>query len=95
MKKVLLGLIITLVILGTTVVYGAQNNIVNNALEETNMVGEISKMKEKTQQELEDYVERYGSESYGLTAFILKKVQILSIPFCCNFSNLPICYWYS
>lgn len=39
-------------------------------------------MKEKTQRELDDYIERYGSESYGLTAFILKKVQIYSIPFC-------------
>lgn len=82
MKKVLLGLIIIFMIFGTTVVYGVQNSMINNATEETNMVGEISKMKEKTQRELDDYVERYGSESYGLTAYILKKVQILSIPFC-------------
>ncbi len=80
MKKVLLCLIIFYIILGTTIVYGAADNIVQNT--ETNMVGEISKMKDKTQQELDDYVERYGSESYGLTAFILKKVQIYSIPFC-------------
>lgn len=85
MKKVLLGVIIVLTILGTTAVYAAGNNTVNstdNTAAERNMVGEISKMKEKTQQELDDYVERYGSESYGLTAFILKKVQIYSIPFC-------------
>lgn len=82
MRKVLLGVIIIFIIFGTTVVYGVQNSMVNNATEETNMVGEISKMKEKTQRELDDYVERYGSQSYGLTAFILKKVQILSIPFC-------------
>lgn len=85
MKKVLLGVMIVLMILGTTAVYAAGNNTVNstdNTAAERNMVGEISKMKEKTQQELDDYVERYGSESYGLTAFILKKVQIYSIPFC-------------
>lgn len=82
MKKVLLGLIIIFMIFGTTVAYGVQSNIVNSTDKETNMVGEISKMKEKTQRELDDYVERYGSESYGLTAYILKKVQILSIPFC-------------
>lgn len=86
MKKVLLGIVIAMMIFGTAVVYGVNNNAVNitnnSAVEETNMVGEISKMKEKTQRELDDYVERYGSESYGLTAYILKKVQIFSIPFC-------------
>lgn len=44
--------------------------------------GQLVKIKEKTQLELDDYVEKYGSESYGFTAFILKKVQIFSIPFC-------------
>ena len=83
MKKVLLGVIIAIIIIGATVVYGAESNTanaINNT--ETSMVGEISKMKEKTELELDDYVERYGSESYGLTAFILRKVQVLSIPFC-------------
>ena len=79
MKKILLGVTIIFMILETTVVYATATNIVNN---EVNMIGEISQMKEKTQRELDDYIERYGSESYGLTAFILKKVQIYSIPFC-------------
>ncbi len=79
MKKILLGVTIIFMILETTVVYATATNTVNN---EVNMIGEISQMKEKTQRELDDYIERYGSESYGLTAFILKKVQIYSIPFC-------------
>ena len=79
MKKILLGVTIIFMILETTVVYATATNTVNN---EVNMIGEISQMKEKTQRELDDYIERYGSECYGLTAFILKKVQIYSIPFC-------------
>ena len=31
---------------------------------------------------IEDYEETYGSKSYGLTAYILHKVQVYSIPFC-------------
>ena len=79
MKKVLLGLIIIIVILGTNIVY-AQNSVENT--ENRNTTGEIGRIKEKTQSELDDYVERYGSETYGMTAYILKKVQIYSIPFC-------------
>ena len=85
MKKVLVGLMIAILMLivisttsmanNTEVVYSTNNN-------ETNIVGEVSKLKDKAKSELDDYVERYGSESYGLTAFILKKVQIYSIPFC-------------
>lgn len=43
---------------------------------------EIIKMSETQKQELEDYVESYGSETYGFTAFVLNKVRILSIPLC-------------
>ena len=39
-------------------------------------------LKEKELKSLEDYEETYGSKSYGLTAYILHKVQIYSIPLC-------------
>lgn len=39
-------------------------------------------MSEMQKEELEDYVEAYGSETYGFTAFVLNKVRIFSIPFC-------------
>ena len=31
--------------------------------------------------EVEDYKKTYGSDSYGITAYILHRVQIFSIPF--------------
>ena len=93
MKKVIVGLmIIVLMLLGISTISMANNveltsnastsNTIVTNKEEKNIIGEVSKLKEKAQTELEDYIERYGSEAYGLTAYILKKVQIYSIPFC-------------
>jgi hypothetical protein len=80
MKKVLLGVLIVLAILGTTVVYATANT--NSDGINTETPGELTKIKEKSQKELDDYVQKYGSESYGLTAFVLNQVRIYSIPFC-------------
>ena len=84
MKKTLLGImIIILIVLGTSITYAANDTDTNTIKnDDKNIIGEVSKMKEKAQTELDDYIERYGSESYGLTAYILNKVQIYSIPFC-------------
>lgn len=42
----------------------------------------LVKLKEKELNSMEDYEQAYGSKSYGLTAYILHKIQIYSIPFC-------------
>ena len=42
----------------------------------------LVELKEKEMSSIEDYEETYGSRSYGLTAYILHKVQVYSIPFC-------------
>lgn len=42
----------------------------------------LVELKEKELGSLEDYEKTYGSKSYGLTAYILRRVQIYSIPFC-------------
>ena len=54
----------------------------SNSTIENGIVGQVTQIKEKAKYELEEYVERYGSEAYGLTAYILRKVQIYSIPCC-------------
>ena len=76
MKKVLLILGILIVIFGTVVTYAT--DIAN----ENNTIGELTEIKQNAEQELEEYTEKYGSETYGLTAYILSKVQFYSIPFC-------------
>lgn len=85
MKKVILGLVfVILLAFISTSVYATNNYQPNNTInsDNKNVIGEISKMKEKTQMELDDYIDRYGDEVSGRTAYILKKVQIFSIPFC-------------
>ena len=39
-------------------------------------------IKENQAKTLQEYQDKYGSESYGFTAYILHMVQIYSIPFC-------------
>lgn len=42
----------------------------------------LVQLKESELKSLDDYKVKYGSDSYGFTAYILHKVQIYSIPFC-------------
>lgn len=43
---------------------------------------QLVEIREKELKEITDYTQAYGSESYGMTAFILNKVRIFSIPCC-------------
>lgn len=69
----------TSVIVKATTVNSKQTATSSNTQAITSQLVEI-KNKEKTT--LEDYQESYGSETYGLTAYILSRIQIYSIPFC-------------
>ena len=42
----------------------------------------LIEMKKKSEKEISDYNELYGNETYGMTAYILNKIRIYSIPFC-------------
>ncbi len=87
MKKVLIGCIIVFIMLTVGMlcipqdVYATADNS-TNALTAEQTSGELTDIKERATQELKDYTERYGSDTYGLTAYILNKVRIYSIPFC-------------
>lgn len=86
MKKALITLILVLllIILGinifTTNVYAESNNGIIDEVTSAN--GNLLKLKENQAKSLEDYKQKYGSDSYGLTAYILHVVQVYSIPFC-------------
>lgn len=70
--------IITIIIMafGCSIVFAA--NETKNKSAESKLV----ELKEKELSSLEDYEEAYASKSYGMTAYILHKVQIYSIPLC-------------
>lgn len=78
MKTIFAIIIATIVILLSGVSFATEEI---NALN-TETGSELMDMKEEVNTEMDEYVRKYGSESYGMTAFILNKVSIYSIPFC-------------
>ena len=82
MKKIaiiVLTLILTLCIFGTTKVFAESTS--TNIIDAENE-SQLIKIKENATKSIEDYKAKYGSDAYGLTAYILHKLQIYSIPFC-------------
>ena len=80
MKKKFFALAISIILffsIGTVYANNTQTNILSE--EQT---GELVEIKKKAEKELADYNELYGNEAYGMTAYILNKVRIYSIPFC-------------
>jgi len=77
MKKVLICFFIVACLFSFTTVCLATENAINNETE-----NQLIQIKEKESKELEDYKETYGSDAYGLTAYILGKIRIYSIPLC-------------
>ena len=95
MKKMLIGvLMVLLIVVVTTFCFtstveasnastnGTSNTNVDNKIDDDSAQGELIKLKENTQSELDGYIEKYGDKSYGWTAFVLNIVRIYSIPFC-------------
>ena len=77
MKKVIAIISILFLLMGCTSVYAA-NQVTETAQSTT---GKIIQIKDKELKTLEEYKEAYGSDAYGLTAFLLSKIRVYSIPF--------------
>ena len=86
-------IIITLLalIFSSTIVYAAEGNTNNNINNSVNTVENgqntedgaattILKIKNEQLKSLEDYKTKYGSDTYGLAAYILHLIQVYSIP---------------
>ena len=88
MKRIGIILAIILCIFSSTVVLAQNTSIIESkntnviTATESDTVNKLVEMKDKEEKTLEDYQEAYGSETYGLAAYILNKVQVYSIPFC-------------
>ena len=85
MKKIIIMFTVVLLIVMaycafTTKVYAEDNNSIIS--EVTKEQGNLIELKENQAKTLEEYKVKYGSDSYGLTAYILHVVQVYSIPFC-------------
>ncbi len=66
------------------VIYGSVSvfAITGEEVLESEQATELLEMKESTKDKMAEYIEKYGSTPYGITAYILNGVRIYSIPFC-------------
>lgn len=80
MKKTLIIITLFAIIFGmficTNKVYAAEQAI------DEQTESKLVEIKEEATNSLEDYQEKYGSDIYGLVAYILNIIRIYSIPFC-------------
>ena len=77
MKKIILTLILLItVILGCNQAYATEKII-----DEQNE-SQLIQIKENAAKSLDEYKQKYGSDAYGLTAYILNLIRIYSIPLC-------------
>lgn len=76
-KTIVLVLILFISIFEFDRVYATNDKVIPEKTE-----SRIVELKEKELKTLEDYQKKYELKSYGLTAYILHKVQIYSIPVC-------------
>ena len=80
MKKAIIIFLGLIVIVSSYVFFGttyAEDKVLDN-----NVESQIIKLKETSSKSIEDYKERYGTDAYGITAYILSLVRIYSIPLC-------------
>ena len=77
MKKVMAIISILFFLMGCTSVYAA--NEVNVVAEDR--TGKLIEIKDRELKTLQEYKDAYGSDAYGLTAYLLNRIRIYSIPF--------------
>jgi len=86
MKKILITFILLLLFITiginifSTKTYADNDSRIIDEVSATE--GNLIKLKENQAKTLEEYKAKYGTDSYGVTAYILHVVQIYSIPFC-------------
>lgn len=87
-KKVAIIFLLIITIFGTVQVFATNEtnnnneNTSENGIVSNEVAGELVKVKEHTKKEIQDKIDLYGSEAYGMTAYILEKVRLYSIPLC-------------
>lgn len=79
MRKVIIGVLMIIIVLGIFSTYSlaAGEEILSNETESV-----LVDIKDKSEKQIEEYAEKYGSKTYGFTAYILNLIRIYSIPFC-------------
>lgn len=80
MKKAILIFIILIILLG---IFSFSNKVLaTEKVIDNRTESQLVEIKETQTKTIQDYQEKYGSDTYGLVAYILNIIRIYSIPFC-------------
>ena len=82
MKNIVLKVLLCLAIFGITII-GSQVTYADSVNQlKPQGAGQLVQIKENSEKKLEDYKQEYGSDAYGIAAYILNIVRVYSIPVC-------------
>ena len=81
MKRLAIISVLVVVIL-TIFATTCKVNAVSNSILSNETEGKLVELKKDEAKSLKHYQEKYGSDAYGLTAYILNIIRIYSIPLC-------------
>lgn len=83
MKKIVVTIICILCLLACPIAYAETTNANSNTTSAvTTATEQLVKLKDKSEKKLEDYKQEYGSDAYGMAAYVLNIVRVYSIPCC-------------
>ena len=77
MKVIFCCILMSILVFGSQIVYADSVNQL-----EAQGAGQLVQIKENSEKKLEDYKQEYGSDAYGIAAYVLNAVRIYSIPLC-------------
>ena len=72
-------LILSLCVCGTTKVFAESTS---TSIIDAENESQLIRIKESATKSLDDYKAKYGSDAYGIAAYVLNIIRIYSIPFC-------------
>ncbi len=81
-KKVSIIAIISIILFASMSIYSLSYAVTGEEVLNSTQATELVEIKESTRNNLNEYIEKYGSTPYGVAAYILNIVRIYSIPLC-------------
>ncbi len=81
-KKISIISLIFIVLFGTFLISEKSFAVTGDEVLNSEQATELVEIKETTKDKLAEYVEKYGSTTFGVVAYVLNIIRIYSIPFC-------------
>ena len=82
LKKISIIGVLVLIILAIVSTFSSAFAVTGENVLNSTQASELVEIKENAQNSVATYVEKYGSTTFGVAAYVLNLVRIYSIPFC-------------